>query len=332
MRAAWFERRGPSREVLVVGEMPDPEPGPGEVRIAVSVSGLSPGDVKKRGIWLSDVPAYPRVVPHSDGAGVIDAVGPEVSASRIGQPVWCYGAQSYRAFGTAAQYVVVPEALAVPLPAVGDGADLAEQASCLGIAGITGYRAVFADGPVAGLVVLVHGAAGGVGSIATQMARRGGAQVIALVRSAAQQQRARELGADHVLSSSDPDAEASIRALAPDGVHRIADVDLATHIDLDAAVIAVGGVICSYYSSRDRPDIPYWKLGFADVTLRLLGSDDFPPVVKADAAAELTAALAEGKLRSTVAARVPLHDIARAHELVEQGAAGRVLVEIPPSA
>jgi NADPH2:quinone reductase len=318
---------------LVVGELADPTPGPGEVRIAVSVSGLSPGDTKKRGVWGSDVMTYPRVIPHSDGAGVIDAVGSGVPAARMGQRVWCYGAQSYRPFGTAAQYVVVPEALAVPLPAVADGVDfddLAEQASCLGIAGITGYRAVFADGPVAGLVVLVHGAAGGVGSIATQMARRGGATVIAVVRDAAQRKRALGLGADEAFLSDDPELVAAVRAVAPAGVHRIADVDFAAHIDLDAAVIAVGGVICSYFSSQDRPEIPYWTLGFADVTLRLLGSDDFPPAVKSDAATALTAALVEGKLRSTVAERVPLADIARAHELVEAGAAGRVLVEVPP--
>ena len=117
MRAAWYERRGPARDTLVVGEMPDPEPGPGEVRIAVSVSGLSPGDVKKRDGWQGSPMPYPRVIPHSDGAGIIDAVGPGGTEDRVGQRVWCYGAQSYRPFGTAADYVVVPEALAVTLSA-----------------------------------------------------------------------------------------------------------------------------------------------------------------------------------------------------------------------
>ena len=147
MRAAWYERRGPASEVLVVGEMPDPQPGPGEVRLRLSVSGISPGDVKKRTGWQGSPMPYPRVIPHSDGAGVIDAVGEGVPAARIGQPAWCYGAQSYRAFGTAAEYVVVPAALAVDLPRDA-GAALLEQAACLGIPGITGYRAVFADGSV----------------------------------------------------------------------------------------------------------------------------------------------------------------------------------------
>ena len=330
MRAAWYEHRGPARDVLVVGEMPDVEPGPGEVRIAVSVSGLSPGDVKKRSGWQGSPMPYPRVVPHSDGAGTIDKLGDGVNPARLGQRVWCYGAQSYRPFGTAAEFVAVPSELAVPLPdARGETAnrDLAEQAACLGIAGITGHRAVFADGSVNGLTVLVHGAVGGVGSIATQMAVRDGATVIAVARPA-QIQRAQELGAHHVFASDDPELSAAIRAVAPNGVNRIAEVDLADHADLDAQVIAIGGVISSYYSSQDRPTLPYWKLGFADTTLRLLGSDDFPPEVKAHAARELTVALVEGGLRSVIAERVPLAEIARAHELVEQGVDGRVIVTI----
>jgi NADPH:quinone reductase len=334
VRAAWYERRGPARDALVVGEMPDVQPGPGEVRIAVSVSGLSPGDVKKRSGWQGSPMPYPRVIPHSDGAGTIDTLGDGVDPARLGQRVWCYGAQSYRPFGTAAEFVSVPSELAVPLPdAGGDSAnrELAEQAACLGIAGITGYRAVFADGSVDGLVVLVHGATGGVGSIATQMAVRDGATVIAVVRPA-QQQRAAELGADHVFASDEPDLPAAIRTVAPDGVNRIAEVDLADHVDLDAEVIAIGGVICSYYSSADRPTLPYWKLGFADTTLRLLGSDDFAPDVKEHAAQELTVALVEGSLRSAIVERVPLADIARAHELVEGGVDGRVIVTVSEGA
>ncbi len=273
--------------------------------------------------------AFPRVIPHSDGAGVIDAVGEGVPAERIGTRAWCYGAQSYRPFGTAAQYVVVPTELAVALPSSleHDDAWLAEQAACLGIAGITGYRAVFADGPVTGLVVLVHGAVGGVGAIATQMARRGGATVIAIVRDG-QQDRARDLGASHVLDAGRSDLAEAVRAIAPDGVHRIADVDFGAHIELNAKIVAVGATISSFATSVELPSIPYWTLGFADTCLRLLGSDDFAAAVKAHAAAELTDALVGGELRSVIAERVPLERIAEAHELVEAGAAGRVLVQI----
>jgi NADPH2:quinone reductase len=157
MRAAWYERIGSAAEVLVVGEMSTPVPGPGEVRIKLDVSGINPGDVKKRQGWVGGVMPYPRVIPHSDGAGVIDVVGKGVAAAREGQRVWCYGAQSYRPFGTAAEYVILPEAMAVPLP---DAVDVT-QGACLGIPGITAHRAVYADGPVAGTTVLVTGAAGG---------------------------------------------------------------------------------------------------------------------------------------------------------------------------
>lgn len=329
MKAAWYERRGPARDVLVLGEMPIPQPGAGEVRIRLQFSGINPGDVKKRGGWQGSPMPYPRVVPHSDGAGVIDAVGPGVPPARIGQAVWCYGAQSYRAFGTAAEAVVVPAALAVALPV---GAEtqpgLLEQAACLGIAGITGYRAVFGAGPVAGLNVLVWGAASGVGAVALQMARRGGAKVMAVVRRAEQLQIVRDLGAHEAWLADAPSLVDAIRTAAPEGVHRIAEVDFAAHIDIDAAVIAVGGVISAYYSSAERPTIPYWKLGFADVSLRLLGSDDFSPAVKVEAAHELTAALVEGSLKAAIAARLPLADVALAHEMVEQGASGRVLLQL----
>lgn len=332
MKAAWYERRGPARDVMVLGEMPTQEPGAGEVRIRLRYSGINPGDVKKRGGWQGSPMPYLRVVPHSDGAGVIDAVGSGVPPARIGQAVWCYGAQSYRAFGTAAEAVVVPAALAVALPA---GAEtqpgLLEQAACLGIAGITGYRAVFAAGPVAGLNVLIWGAASGVGAFALQMARRAGAKVIAVVRRAEQLKTVRDLGAHEAWLVDAPSLVDAIRTAAPEGVHRIAEVDFAAHIDTDAAVIATGGVISAYYSSAERPAIPYWKLGFADVSLRLLGSDDFPPAVKVEAAHELTAALVEGSLKAAIAARLPLANIALAHEMVEQGASGHVLLQLDTS-
>ncbi|MES2951536.1 MAG: NADPH:quinone reductase [Pseudomonadota bacterium] len=329
MQAAWYEHRGAAGAVLVVGEMPMPQLGAGEVRIRLQFSGINPGDTKKRSGWQGSPMPYPRVIPHSDGAGVIDALGAGVSGLRMGQAVWCFGAQSYRAFGTAAEYVVVPAGLVVPLPdGAASNAALLEQAACLGIAGITAYRAIFAAGPVAGLQVLVWGAASGVGAIALQMARRGGAQVLAVVRRPEQLQAVRDMGAQHAWLADDPSLVDAIRAVAPEGVQRIADVDFATHIDTDAAVIAIGGVINAYYSSDDRPSIPYWKLAFADVSLRLLGSDDFPAAVKAEAARELTAALLEGALHSPIVSRLPLADIALAHEQVEQGVGGRVLLRI----
>src|SRR5438045_1132847 len=152
MLAAWYERAGPAAEVLEVGAMADPEPGAGEVRVRLTFSGINPGDTKKRSDWVGFGMPYPRVIPHSDGAGTIDAVGEGVDRARIGERVWVFGAQSYRAFGTAAQLSVVPAEQAVRLPE--DVSD--EIGACLGIPGITAHRAVFSDGPVGGKTVLVH--------------------------------------------------------------------------------------------------------------------------------------------------------------------------------
>src|SRR4051795_2171247 len=168
--------------------MADPEPGSGEVRVRVAVSGVNPGDTKKRGDWVGYGMPYPRVIAHSDGAGVIDAVGDGVDPARIGDRVWVYGAQSYRAFGTAAQLTVVPADRAVVLPS--DVSD--EMGACLGIPGMTAHRAVFGDGPVEGTTVLVHGVLGGVGSIAAQLGAWRGASVIGTVRRSADLSRGDE--------------------------------------------------------------------------------------------------------------------------------------------
>jgi NADPH2:quinone reductase len=165
VRAVWYERQGPAEEVLHVGELPDPQPGPGEVRVRLAFSGINPGDVKKRRGWQGSLMPFPKVVPHSDGAGVIDAVGPGADPAPLGRRVWVYGAQSYRAFGTAAEYTVVPDRLAVDLPD-----EVPDQVgACLGIPGITAHRAVFGDGPVAGATVLVQGVLGGVGALAASL-------------------------------------------------------------------------------------------------------------------------------------------------------------------
>lgn len=322
MIAAWYDRQGPAAEVLQVGELPAAEPGPGEVRVRLALSGANPGDIKKRQGWQGAPMAFPRIVPHSDGAGVIEAAGPGADTSRIGRRVWVYGAQSYRAFGTAAQTTVVLDALAIGLPdSVGD-----ELAACLGIPGITAHRAVFADGPVDGQTVLVHGVRGSVGSLAAQLARWGGATVIGTVRTAAEVAQVSHAVADHVVPL-DSGAVAAIRDLAGDGVDRVVEVALSANADLDAAVVRNGAVVAAYASPEDRPELPFWPMLFANVTIRLLGSDDFPREAKDAAARDLTDAAARGALSVSVAETFPLTRIAQAHELLESGKAqGRVIV------
>src|SRR5262249_29053998 len=171
MRAAWYEKQGPAREVLTVGEMPDPTPGPGEVRIRIAVSGVNPGDIKKRQDTFGYGMGYPRVIPHSDGAGLVDQLGDGVPSEWLGRRAWCYGAQSYRPFGPAVEYAVVPLGQAVPLP---ESVPM-DQGACLGILGMTAHRAVHVAGPVDGRTVLVQGGSGAVGLCAVRLARRAGA-------------------------------------------------------------------------------------------------------------------------------------------------------------
>ena len=324
MRAAFYEKQGPAAEVLQLGEIDEREPGEGEVRVRLTRSGINPGDVKKRQAWLDSPMAFDRIVPHSDGAGVVDAVGPGVDPSRVGRRVWTYGAQSYRAFGTAAQSTVVPTDLAVDLPdAVTDAVG-----ACLGIPGVTAHRAVFADGPVESKVVLVHGVLGAVGSLAAHLARRGGATVIGTVRKDKDVDRV-DAGVADVVVSTESDAAQRIRAAAPDGVDRIVEVALSANIDLDSEIVADNAVIAVYGSPDARPTIPLWPLLFANVSIRLLGSDDFPPTAKIAAARDLSMAAAENPRLIPSIREFPLEEIAAAHELVENGRPdGRVVLTL----
>lgn len=319
MRAAWYTRGGPAADVLQVGTRPDPSPGPGEVRVRLAFSGVNPGDTKKRADWTGAGLPFPLVIPHSDGAGVVDAVGPGGPAERVGRRVWVWGAQSYRAFGTAAEYVCVPAGLAVDLP---DGAT-DEVGACLGIPGITAHRCVFADGPVAGRTVLVQGVLGGVGRLAALLARHGGARTIGTVRRETDAEAASGIADDVVVL--DADAAASIRALAPGGVDRVVEVAFGDNIALDAEILATGGVVATYASRQATPTLPFWPLLFANVTLRLLGSDDFTPQARAEAVRDLTEFAVGLELPHTV---LPLERIAEAHDRVDAGSRERVLLAL----
>jgi NADPH2:quinone reductase len=325
MIASWYNEKGPAADVLQVGELADPEPGPGEVRVRVAVSGVNPGDTKKRnGLFDPSMP-YPRVIPHNDAAGVIDAVGNGVDAHRVGQRVWVYGAQSYRPFGTAAQYTLVPADQAVELPDhLSD-----ELGASLGIPGITAHRTVFADGPVDGKTVLVHGVLGGVGSMAAQLARWGGATVIGTVRRTADLEHIDSALLTRTVALDDGAPAAAIRAHAPEGVDRIIEVSLSDNADLDDAVAANDAVIAAYATRDARTEIPFWTLLFNNVTLRLFGSDDFPDQARRQAVRDLTAAAAVGALTVEIGASYPLHEIAKAHDRVDAGVRGRVLVTVP---
>lgn len=324
MKAAWYEQQGPAREVLTIGEMDDPVPGPGELRIRIAASGINPGDIKKRRDDFGYGMPYPRVIPHSDGAGEVDQVGDGVSGDWLGERVWCFGAQTGRPFGTAAEYTNVPARQAVLLP---EGVSM-EQGACLGIPGITGYRAVHAAGAPAGRTVMVRGAAGAVGLCAVQMAKRAGARVIAVVRSGDHAPLTRGAGADEVLVAG-PELVAGIRDTAPEGVDHIVEPAFSANVAEDVELLVPGGSIAAYASEDGRPWIPFWPLAFGNIGLHFLGSDAFPLHVRVAAARDLNAALKAGWKGFGIAARFPLARIVEAHEFMEHPErSGRVVLTL----
>lgn len=328
MQAAWYERTGPAAEVLQLGTLPDPQPAAGEVRVRLRWSGVNPSDVKSRAGLRSAVLPFPRIVPHSDGMGTIDAVGAGVDPARVGQRVWVWNAAWQRPFGTAAESVVLPSQQAVLLP--GDVPD--EAGACLGIPALTALHAMLAGEGVRGKTVLVAGGAGAVGHYAVQFARLlGAAQVIATVSSDAKAQLAREAGAQVVLNYRSEDVAAGVReATAGRGVDRVVEVDVAANARLDTEVACANGEWVVYGSGAGDFSLPFFPLIVKNLTLRFFIVYNLDAPARQRALATLTELLATGKVLHNVAARFPLARIADAHEAVAQGrVTGNVVVSLP---
>ena len=329
MRAACYERTGPPHEVLTVGELATPEPGPGEVLVRIASSGINPSDTKQRAGWRKEGLPFPCIVPHSDGAGVIETAGAGVDRGREGERVWLYNTQRGRPWGTAAEYVSVPEHQAVPLPD-GTGFDVA---ACLGVPASTAHFAVLSDGPVAGQTILIAGAAGAVGHSAVQFAKWGGATVIATVSGDAKAAHARAAGADHIVNYRDePVTDRVLELTDGAGVDRIAEVDFGANLAIDVAAIKPNGVIASYSSTRvPEPALPYYPLAYKGVAVRFVQAYLLPSPARAQAVADITETLVSGHLRPAVAARFPLDRIADAHALAESGTViGNVVLDMSP--
>ena len=325
MRAAWYEKNGPAAEVLQIGEMPIPEPGPGEVGVRVRVSGLNPTDVKARA--GSRPMGFPRIVPHQDGSGMIDKVGRGVPASRIGERVWLYIVQWQRAWGTAAEFTIVPASRAVPLPATATFAD----GACLGIPAVTAHRCLFADGSIEGQTVLVAGGAGAVGHYAVQLAKWAGATVIATVSSPEKATVALAAGADHAVNYRSGDPAPEILDLTSGaGVDRIVDVDFGGNLAVSVKVIKNNGVISSYASvGAPEPKLPHSALMSKNVTIRPVLVYTMPEAAKGQAVRDVNRLVEENRLIHVIGARFHLDDIVKAHEAQESGrVTGNIVVDV----
>jgi NADPH2:quinone reductase len=327
MRAAIYEHTGPATEVLSIAELPTPTPGPQEVRVKLQWSGVNPSDVKTRSGVRSKTLPYPRIVPHSDGAGVIDQVGEGVDRARIGERVWLWNAAWQRPHGTAAEYVALPAPQAVRLP---DGIDLAAGA-CLGIPALTAYHAVTVDGGVRGKSVLVAGGAGAVGHYAVQLARLQGAkQIIASVSSPEKAALARAAGAELVVNYRTENlVSRCLEATAGVGLDRIIEVDFAANVTADFAALRAEGDIVVYGSGAAEVAVPFVPAIMKNVRLRFFIVYNLNPEERMRAVRDLSHYLETNSLAHHIGARLPLARIAEAHELVEQGrVTGNVVLEI----
>ena len=326
MRAALYRRQGPAREVLELVEMATPEPAPGEVRVRLATSGVNPSDVKSRGGVFRRPMPFPTIVPHSDGAGVIDKVGAGVADSRVGERVWTYNAQFMRPFGTAAEYVTLPAAQAVRLP---DRAGF-DVGACLGIPALTAHRGVTLFGPVAGLTVLVQGGAGAVGHYAVQIAKAKGATVIATVSSEAKARHAREGGADHTVNYRSENVAERVREITRGaGIDRIVEVDFSANSNTYAGILGRRAKIAVYGSGNAPATMSVGGFVNIEPTIQFYIVYQLDPEPLRAGIAELTAMIEQGALKHSVARRLPLAEIAAAHEAVEGGAVmGNVVVDI----
>ena len=320
MRAAYYEKNG-STDVLHVGEVDTPQPGPGEVRVRLKTSGVNPSDVKTRAGTARKI-AFPRVIPHSDGAGVIDAVGEGVSASRIGERVWTWNAQWKRPFGTAAEYIALPQDQAVKLP---DAVSF-EAGACLGIPALTAWHAIDIAGTKSGMTLLIAGGAGAVAHYAIQFAKARGAFVLATVSSPEKAKLALEAGADVAIDRKTEDVGARVMELTRTGVDAVIELDLTANAALLPQTLRPRGTLV-VYGTGPQVQFPGSFCLVNNVTVKFLLVYELTADERARAVDAITRMLAANRLAHNVAQTYPLADIVAAHQAVESGkVAGNVVM------
>ena len=325
MRAACYSKKGPAHDVLVVSEQPEPLPQPGEVLVRIAYSGVNPSDVKSRSGSSNAVMEFPRVIPHSDGAGVIEAVGEGVPAHLIGERVWTINGQWKRPFGTAAELIVLPADQVAPLP---ENVSM-ETGASLGIPLLTAWYAVHTCGGLLGKTVLVYGATGAVGGYATQLAALSGARVIGVAGSAERCQFASRLGAEWVINRKAQDVVAAVREITEGkGVDVILEVDAAANVSKYGELLKFGGDVVIYGSGAGVVEVPFRPMIVSFANLRFFIVYNLPVPIRKAAVDLLLPLLKRGALQHPRVEVFPLSEIAKAHERVESGANAKILVDM----
>lgn len=327
MRAITYSNFGPASDVLELTEVETPKPAAGEVLVRLAFSGVNPSDVKARAGGRPGVtkPPFAQIIPHSDGAGVIEAVGSGVDSARIGERVWIWNGQWQRPHGTCAEYIALPAQQAVPL-----GDHRFETGASLGIPALTAAHTVLGGGPVEGKTLLVSGAGGSVGFMAVQLAKWAGARVVATASPGESHAQAMDAGADAVLDHGSPDlAEEILTATSGNHIFRAVECEFGANVNTLAEVMAPNGTISAYGSARDMtPTLPFGPLLFKAITIDIALVYILRPEERQAAIGHVHGALDAGALTARVARRLPLAEAARAHEAVEAaGRHGAILVD-----
>lgn len=327
MRAVTYSAFGPAKDVMSVVEMNQPTPAPGEVLVKLEYSGANPSDAKARAGARPGVtkPAFDIIIPNSDGAGVISAVGEGVDPARIGTRVWIWNGQWQRAFGTCAQFIALPAEQAVEMP---DEMSM-RTGACLGIPGLTAAHATLGGGSISGSTVLISGGAGSVGHNAIQLAKWAGATVIA-TGSPSAFDRIKAAGADHVLDYRAEDLAQNILALAPNGIDRAIEVEFGINADLLHQVVRANGIIAAYGSGKDMaPTFPFGTYLFKAITINIVLIYILPKLQRDAAIETLHRAHADGAFRPDVHHVFSLEESAKAHDAtMTPGRAGAVLIKM----
>jgi NADPH2:quinone reductase len=324
LRSAYYEQNGAARDVLRLGEVDTPEPGPGEVRVKIAFSGVNPSDVKARG--GSRKITVPRIIPHSDAGGVIDKVGAGVAASRVGERVWTWNGQWKRPFGTCAEYIILPDALAVALPEhIGF-----EAAACLGIPAMTASHAIEVAGAKSGMTIFVSGGAGAVGHYAIQFAKARGASVLTTISSEEKAKLAKDAGADHTIDYKRENVGERVKALTGgQGVDAIIEMDLTANAKLIPEVIRPRGHVVIYGNSKPTAEVPSGFCLQNQIMLQYIFVYELTDAERRRTVDEITRLMKGKRLMHNVAQSFPLDQIVAAHEAVESGqVAGNVVVKM----
>ncbi|MDA3809602.1 MAG: NADPH:quinone reductase [Spirochaetaceae bacterium] len=327
MKSVYYKEFGKPEDVLIHGEVNTPEPKEGEVLVHLKTSAVNPSDVKKRAGPNPDLLQNGLIIPHSDGAGVIEAVGPGVPGDRIGERVYVYQGQFRRSMGTAAEYIAIPGRRAVTLP---DDVSFEIGASA-GIPMFTAHRCVFADGPVKNKILLITGGAGRVGYYAIQWALRGGARVLATASNKEDRQACLDLGVEAVFNHRNKGwGEEISRYLEGKKADRVVDVEFGANLEEVLSCIAVGGYIATYSSTVvPEPSLPFRRMMFMDLTLRMVIVYRMPEDAKDEAIAKTDEVLRNRAFSHRIAEILPLDQCVQAHKLIERGASrGVVLLSI----